>query len=87
MANIASRCAIDYGAMGAVGFKYQSIKDELRWARLDVSRYTHLLNRVGNLFCMPVEEYEKAKVKTLKMRKDEIASKLIAMFGKGDNGL
>jgi hypothetical protein len=80
---VASKCAINYGGMGAVGFLYESIKDELKWAGFRRKYYTNFLIRLGQIFVMDEKEYNKQKVKHLEMNGDEIKATLIAAFGDG----
>ena len=86
LANVASKCSTQYGAMGAVGFIYESVKDELLWANISRKRYTSLLMKVGTLYCLDEKEYNKLRVREFKMSSDEIATRLKAIFGVG-NGI
>jgi hypothetical protein len=80
---VASKCAINYGAMGAVGFLYESVKDELKWAGFSQKHYTNFLIRLGQIFVMEDKEFNKQKVKYLEMNTNEIKATLIAAFGDG----
>jgi hypothetical protein len=80
---VASKCAINYGAMGAVGFLYESVKDELKWANFSQKHYTNFLIRLGQIFVMEDKEFNKQKVKYLEMNTNEIKASLIAAFGDG----
>ena len=80
---VASKCAINYGAMGAVGFLYESIKDELKWAGFRRKYYTNFLIRLGQIFVLDDKEFNKQKVKYTEMNADEIKTTLTAAFGDG----
>ncbi len=67
--------------MGAVGFEYESIKDELKWAGIEPKYYTSLLDKVGGLYVMDEKEYEKQRVTNIRMKSDEIMNKLMITFG------
>ena len=87
LANVASKCSIAYGAMGAIGFIYESVKDELYWAGLSRKRYTSLLMKVGSLYCLDEKEYNKLRVREFRMSGDEIATRLKAIFGDGNGSI
>jgi len=80
LANIASKCSISYGAMGAVGFLYESVKDSLKWNNLRPKFYTKLLMRVGELLIMEEAEYKKIVVKHSEMSDEDIANVLKTTF-------
>lgn len=80
LANVASKCSISAGAMGASGFIYESVKDELSWAGLRKKFYTRLLMQVGTLIVMEEEHYKKAVVERGEMSDDEIANVLKTAF-------
>ncbi len=83
IAIVASECQIEYGAMGAVGFLYQSAKDSLRWHRLSPKRWIGLLMSVGRYVAMRDEDWKKSG----KIKGDsQIAAALKAAFGDGKNG-
>jgi len=80
LANIASKCSINYGAMGAIGFLYESVKDEIRWAGIRPKFYTKIVMRIGELVTMDEKEYKKRVVKDGEMTDDEIANILKTAF-------
>lgn len=84
LAGIASKCSVNYGAMGAVGYIYESVKDELRWAGLRAKFYTNLLMRIGMYFVMEDDKYNEIKVKQTTMQQDEITQKFLLTFGDGE---
>ena len=73
LANIASRCEFNYGAMGRVGFLYESAKDQLKWSGLIVKNYIKLLSQVGHILSMSDEDYNKRKVEHIEMSDNAIA--------------
>ena len=77
---IATKCEYAYGAMGRVGFLYESMKDQLRWNKLSVKHYVTLLSRVGGFMALDDEQFKKEKRKRVKV---EAANSLMAAFGDG----
>ena len=80
---IASRCEFNYGAMGKVGFLYESIKDQLKWFHLKAKDYAKLISQIGQIITMQEKDYKKQKAKATKMDSSSIAEALIAAFGDG----
>jgi hypothetical protein len=80
LANIASKCSFDYGAMGTVGFLYESVKDSLKWNNLRPKFYTKLLMRVGELLVADEKTYKEFVVKNSEMSDDDIAKILKTAF-------
>ena len=83
MANVAVKCEFNYGAMGKVGFVYESMKDRLKWSKLSVKNYVKLISQIGQILSMSEEDYKKEKVKAMKMSADSIAEALKSAFGDG----
>lgn len=83
MAKVASKCEYEYGPNGAAGYRYDSVKDNLTWNKLQKKRYTHLLMRVGDFMAMDEYSFKKASVENNKMKQSEIATALIKAFGDG----
>ena len=83
IANIAAKCEFNYGAMGRVGFLYESTKDQLRWNNLIVKDYVKMVSQIGQILSMSDKDYEKARVENVKMRGTAIADALIKAFGDG----
>jgi len=84
LANVASKCRIEYSAMGATGYLYESVKDELKWAGLRRKCYVAIISKIGSLIVLEDEEYNKKKVQETKMEADEMANALIQVFGSGE---
>jgi len=70
--------------MGAVGFLYESVKDELKCAKLRVKFYTKMLMKIGAYVVMEDKDYNRLKTQNTKLSANEVAEKLIAVFGKGE---
>ncbi len=82
LTNIAQKCQIDYGgAMGAVGFLYGSVKDNLRWNSLSRKKYTNLLMGVGRYLVMEEKELKKIEMEQTNMSSNNISTLLIQAFG------
>ena len=69
--------------MGRVGFLYESMKDQLKWSRLDVKNHINLISSVGKILSLSDEDYSKEKAKAMKMSSEDLASVLISAFGDG----
>ena len=69
--------------MGRVGFLYESVKDQLRWSKLSVKKYTKLISDVGKILSLSDEEYSKSKAKALKMSNEDLTSSIFGAFGDG----
>ncbi len=83
LANIAAGCEYSYGAMGRVGFLYDSMKDRLKWSKLSVKRYVKIVSQIGQILSLSDEDYKKEKVKAMQMSANAIAEALKAAFGDG----
>ena len=70
--------------MGAVGFLYESVRDELKWAKLRAKFYTKMLMKIGAYLVMEDKDYNRLKTQNTELNTDEVAEKLIAIFGKGE---
>jgi hypothetical protein len=81
--SVASRCEFAYGAMGRVGFLYESVKDNLKWMKLRPKQFANLVMRVGDWIALDDETYNKEKVRVMKMDAAEMAAILKATFGDG----
>ena len=71
--------------MGSAGFLYESVKDRLVWANLRKKNWVWLLMRVGEAITLEDDEYNKQRVKHLKMSSSSLANALKASFGIGEN--
>jgi hypothetical protein len=83
LANIASNCEFAYGAVGRVGYLYESIKDQIRWSNLSVKHYVRLISTIGRIMSLSEKDYESAKTKALQMSSNSIEDVLIKAFGDG----
>ena len=83
LSNVAAGCEYNYGAMGRVGFLYDSMKDRLKWSKLSIKRYARIVSQVGQILSMDEKDYKKEKVKAMQMSADAIAEALKAAFGDG----
>ena len=83
IANIAAKCEFNYGAMGRVGFLYESIKDQLRWNNLIVKDYVKMVSQIGQILSMSDEDYNKRKVEHIEMSDNAIADIFLKAFGDG----
>ncbi len=70
--------------MGAVGYLYESVKDELKWSGLRPKFYTNFLMRIGMYFVMEDDKYNEIKVKHTTMQQNEITQKFLLTFGDGE---
>lgn len=77
------KCEFNFGAMGKVGYQYDSMKDRLKWGKLSIKKYVRLISQVGQILSMSDEDYRKDKVKAMKMSNSSIAEALISAFGDG----
>ena len=69
--------------MGRVGYLYDSVKDRLKWDHLSVKDYISLLMDIGQVMSLSDKDYDKQRVKQIKMPADSIAKALIAAYGDG----
>ncbi len=69
--------------MGRVGFFYNSMKDQLRWAGLNVKNHIRLISNIGKVLSLSDEDYSKEKTRAMKMSSEDIKSALISAFGDG----
>jgi len=83
LANVAVKCEFNDGGTGRVGFLYDSVKDQLKWARLSVKNHIGTIFKVGQILALSEDDYKKAKVKAMNMSSSSIAETLIAAFGDG----
>lgn len=83
IANLATRCEFNYGAMGRVGFLYESMKDQLKWSGLSVKYYVNLVSQIGKILSMSDKDYDKYKVEHIEMSDDAIANVFLRAFGDG----
>ena len=67
--------------MGATGYLYESIKDNLKWAGIRKKFYVGIISKIGALFVLDDEAYNKERVKHTNMDTEEIANTLKAVFG------
>ena len=81
MLSISSKCEYNYGAMGRVGYLYESIKDQIRWHKLSVKKYVNLISSIGQIMALSEDDYKKEKAKIKKMRNSEMVDALKTMFG------
>lgn len=70
-----------YSAMGAVGFLYESMKDQLRWHNLKPKKHIEYISTIGKYISMSDKDFAKANRE--KQSTDDIAAMLIAAFGDG----
>ena len=69
--------------MGAVGFLYESIKDNIKWNNLEVKQYTSLVANIGKILTMSDKDYQKYKVEHTTMSDEAISSVFLKAFGDG----
>ncbi len=69
--------------MGRVGYLYESVKDNIRWTKLSVKRYVKIISNIGQIMALSDENYNKEKVKAMKMSSSSIAEALKSAFGDG----
>jgi len=69
--------------MGRVGYLYESVKDNIRWTKLSVKRYVKIISNIGQIMALSDENFNKEKVKAMKMESSSIADALISAFGDG----
>lgn len=84
LANVASRCEFAIGLNGASGFLYENVKDRLKWSGLRSKHFIWLVMRVGEWLTLNEEEYQKRKVRAMRMSADDMAKALKAAFGDGN---
>lgn len=83
LTNIAARCEFSYGAMGRVGFLYESMKDQLKWSGLKVKSFIGIVSQVGQVLSMRDEDYQKHRVEHTQMSDEAIAQVFLRAFGDG----
>lgn len=81
IASVAAGCEYNYGAMGRVGFLYESMKDRLKWSKLSVKHYIRMLSQIGQILCLGDEDYKKEKAKATKQSSSAIENALKSAFG------
>ena len=79
---VASQCEIAYGAMGATGFLYASVKNQLRWHDMSRRTWTHSIMQIGAMLVADDQYWNKIKL-SIKRTPQSIATALIAAFGDG----
>jgi len=84
LVNVASKCEFTIGLNGASGFLYKSVKDRLKWSGLRSKYFAWLIMRIGEWLVLSDEEYQKRKVRTMRMSTDEMIKTLKAAFGDGN---
>ena len=67
--------------MGATGYLYESIKDNLKWAGIRKKFYVNIISKIGILYVLDDETYNKEKLKYINMDTEEITNTLKAVFG------
>lgn len=67
--------------MGATGYLYESIKDNLKWAGIRKRFYVGIISKIGALFVLDDETYNKERLKYMNMDTNEITNTLKAVFG------
>jgi hypothetical protein len=58
--DICSTCFIEYGVNGAVGYKYESVKDSLLWCDYSIKDNIATIMRIGSYVALSNEDYKKA---------------------------
>lgn len=43
--------------MGRVGYLYESVKDQLKWKKLEVKRYVGVIMKIGQVVSLSDEDY------------------------------
>ena len=76
-------CEFNYGAMGRVGYLYESIKDRLKWNNLSVKRYIRLISQIGQIMSMSDDDYQKHRVEHTQMSDEAISNVFLKAFGDG----
>ena len=72
---------MSYGGMGAVGFLYESMKDQLKWHRLKAKEHIEHISLIGKYLSMSDEDFRKANNK--EQSPQDLANMLISAFGDG----
>ncbi len=67
--------------MGRVGYLYDSVKDQIRWHKLSVKHYTKLISNIGQVMALRDEDYEKERVKQMKVSNIDTQNSLLSLFG------
>ena len=85
LATIASMCEFNYTSYGAIGFLYQSAKDNIKWARLKPKKLIYSIMRIGDLLAIKEDsDFNKAIARFDKKRDSKnLAAALIRAFGDG----
>ena len=87
LAGIAFKCEYSYGAMGRVGFLYDSMKDRLKWGKLSIKHYVKLISQVGQILSMSEDDYKKEKRRSKKISKTVMFDVFKSAFGDGKDEL
>lgn len=83
LANLSAKCEFNYGAMGRVGFLYESVKDQLIWHHLVVKDYVKIVSQIGQILSMSDKDFDKYKVEHTQMSDDAISAVFLKAFGDG----
>ncbi|PHR57288.1 MAG: hypothetical protein COA44_06200 [Arcobacter sp.] len=81
--DIAASCEFSYGPSGAVGYLYESVKDQMKWHKLSVKKYIKVVMGIGRIMVLSKEDYMKQKVENIKTPEVDMAGALKAAFGDG----
>lgn len=84
LANVAKRCEYAYGFSGAIGYLYESVKDQLRWAKLSKKKWAYTLMRVGDFLTLSEKKWKEAHLQNDEMDSSDIAKILLSAFGGGE---
>jgi len=82
LAVVCSKCEYAYGAMGRVGFSYDSAKDQLKWSDLSVKKWVSLVMEVGRYMALDDKDWKKIKAPKTEGTAG-MAAALVAAFGDG----
>ena len=83
LANISQRCEFNYGAMGRVGFLYDSMKDQIRWSNLSVKSYISIVSQIGKVLSLSDKDFDRYKIENTKMSDTAISNVFLKAFGDG----
>ena len=61
LSQVSSRCEFQYGFNGLTGFLYESVKDQLLWAGLNVKHYVGVMMEIGRYLAMKDDDFAKVK--------------------------
>ena len=70
-----------YGAMGRVGFLYQSAKDQLKYYNMSRKKYIHIVMAIGGYMALDDKDFDKNRQES--QSSSELAEMLMAAFGDG----